>query len=370
MLTMGLLRCGAAARRGERLASPERLGSTTIPLVEGNGGRASLVGALLACGVIAATGCGSDRQGVETRDPERTFAPLVRLDPKEKWLPMGAGWLINRSALWFAQDGACRDNKIAVGRKLQAQWTGAVNWIFPAGMGEGPYAYKRDSYGATCRDRRPYIFFANQKTRPNDAEERVKGLGLTGGYYLDVMDWARGGQPLQEGRVAAPAYVERHAEDVDGEPGLRLTYWLLYGMNEPHGPGGPIDRLTHEGDWERIDVLLQDGDDPDEHVPVAVRLHDGGAQRDVPWESVRRGGPGSAHPVMSAARGDHTLSATTRGGDCARCPQWRTWTELADARKQPWYGFGGAWGKPGATEETTGPVGPHGKWAPDSRYDP
>ena len=27
-------------------------------------------------------------------------------------------------------------------------------------------------------------------------------------------------------------------------------------------------------------------------------------------------------------------------------------------RKEPWYGFGGAWGKAGAIGDTTGPLGP------------
>lgn len=333
--------------------------------------------ALLACAAIAATGCGSDAsggsngRGIATGDPERTFAPLVRLHQKERWLPMGAHWSIDRSALWFSEGRGCGDRKIAVGRALRSQRTVVVDWLSVPGIGKGPSYYQRDWYGPTCDERQPYEFSANQLTRPHDKADRVKGLGLTAGFYLDLMDWARQGHPLRGGQVTAPAYVERHAEDVDGEPGLRLTYWLLYGMNEPLGPRGPIGGATHEGDWERIDVLLQNGDDRDEYVPVAVRLHAGDAQRDVPWTSVRRGGlQGSDHPLVSAARGDHSLTISPRGDICNGCSQWRTWPTLADAGKQPWYGFGGAWGEPGPTLETTGPLGPHGKWPPDSRYDP
>jgi hypothetical protein len=43
---------------------------------------------------------------------------------------------------------------------------------------------------------------------------------------------------------------------------------------------------------------------------------------------------------------------------CPDCPQWRAWEFLLDARVQPWYGFGGAWGAPGGMGGTTGPLGP------------
>jgi hypothetical protein len=334
--------------------------------MEGKGGLVLRGGTLLVCAAAVAAGCGSDVQGVETRDPARTFAPLVRLDPQEDWLPMGARWSLNRSVLWFAHNKACGDQKVAVGRRLASQRRGAVGWLAIRSLGNGPYYhYERDAYGATCDRRQPYTFHTHQQTRPHDKVDRVEGLGLTSGYYLDLMNWARAGQPLRRGLVEAPAYVERRTENVNGRSGLRLTYWMLYGMNEPQGQRGPIRQLTHEGDWEHVDVLLEQGDDQDEYIPIALRLHTSATYRDLSWASVRRGGFAAAtHPILSASRGSHALSLISPRESCTNCPQWRTWTNLKAARKQLWYGFGGAWGKPGTTLHTTGPHGPHGKWAP------
>ena len=365
--------------------------------MEGNWRVASWVGVVLACCAIGVTaGCGSDSSGssadgIETRNPEATFAPLVRLDPDERWPPMAADTFLDNSIFGFAEDQGCADRPIAVGHDLEELWTPVIDWLGVAGLGNGagtdgyfrtpfaPASPKHDpvTSGTPCPFREGYRYFANQQTRPHEKKDRVEGLRLTEGYYLDLVNRARAGvePPLgsdeKSDRIAAPAYVERREQDVDGEPGLRLSYWLLYGMNQPLDPqGDAIDARTHEGDWERVDVLLQAGDGDDEWTPVAVRLLGAdGSHRDVPWASVKRTAAGASHPVLTAVRGDHALSpAPRRGDDCAACPQWSTWTDLAPARKQPWYGFGGAWGEPGTSSPTTGPLGPHDKWLPDSPF--
>jgi hypothetical protein len=363
--------------------------------MEGNWRVACLVGVVLACCFAgAAAGCGSDSsgssaEGVRTRNPEATFAPLVQLDPKERWLPMAADWFLDRSIFGFADDQGCADRPIAVGEELDDLWTPSVDWLGQQGLGKaaGETAYFRTPYapatpehdptvlGIPCPFREGYRIFANQQTRPFEKKDRVPGVRLTEGYYVDLVDRARGGEPARGGAgkgpeaIGAPAYVERHAEEVDGEPGLRLTYWLLYGMNQPlDAQGKSIAQRTHEGDWERIEVLLQGAADGREWVPVEVRLLDQhGNRRDVPWTSIKR--VGTSHPALTAARGDHALSpAPRRDISCAACPKWRTWSSVAPVRKQPWYGFGGAWGQPGKTSETTGPLGPHGPWPPDSPF--
>lgn len=345
--------------------------------MEGGGGTLALVGAWLACLAIALAGCGSDSDGsgpdgIETRNPESTFAPLVQLAPQERWRPISAGWFLNRSALWLAEDDGCEDRKIAVGRVLKAQRNPVVDWLFVFGLGRGPTFYWRRAMTATCAFRKPYRYFTIQQTRPHDPVERVKGLHLAEGFYLDLMDWARTGPPPRRsgGRKLiddVPVYVERKRQEVEGEPGLRLSYWMLYGMHEPLRSNRPVARLTHEGDWERVDVLLQEGDGEHEYVPTELRLATGSGQRRLPWSTFARvgdGGGGGTHPVMSAARGDHGLSPMRTASACPGCIQWRTWSRLADARKQLWYGYGGAWGDIGTTGETTGPHGPYGKLQP------
>jgi hypothetical protein len=340
-------------------------------------GITTIAGALLACGALAIAGCGSDSDGagsaaVETRSPERTFAPLVLLDRAERSLPMGARWFVERSALWFADDRDCGDRKVAVGRELESQWTPVVDWIFVYGLGASSTPYWRKPYNRGCNFEGRYRFYAHQHTRPYDDADRLKNLQSTEGFYLDLMDWARGGQRLREagGRLSVsgvPAYYETRSEDVGGQPGLRLTYWLLFGMNAPAGAASGAPR--HEGDWERVDVLLREGDGESEYVPVTVRLDSGGAAREVSWSSLRHAADGSGartHPLLSAARGDHALAPARSGDGCARCPTWATWGRLSRAKEQLWYGFGGAWGDIGRDSRTTGPLGPHAGWPPDS----
>ena len=45
--------------------------------------------------------------------------------------------------------------------------------------------------------------------------------------------------------------------------------------------------------------------------------------------------------------------------------RWQTWNSLEDAREQPWWSFGGAWGHAGRFSFSTGPLGPpHAPEAP------
>jgi len=337
--------------------------------MEGRWRTLPLVGALVVCLALVVAGCGSDSEAVETSDPEATFAPVVQLDPQEEWLPMNTRWFIDRASLWFAEDQGCADRKIAVGKTLKDQRNQVTNWIVPFWLSAG-HAYERRTYDASCENRFDpdfsYDYWASQRTRPFDTEDRPEGLAVGEGHYLDLMDYARRG-PVAAGESTldeVPAYVERRQDEVDGESGLRLTYWLFYGMNEPRQGGRVVEPLTHEGDWERADVLLREGDGEDEYEPVALDLYDGDRRRRVPWErvAVTAGPDGRTQPLLLAELGSHTLSAPRRA--CAECRRWRTRAALADARKRLWFGFGGAWGELGPTSETSGPLGPHGKWPP------
>jgi hypothetical protein len=68
--------------------------------------------------------------------------------------------------------------------------------------------------------------------------------------------------------------------------------------------------------------------------------------------------------VVRLARRTHDVALAT-GERCAACLPWVAWKSLADARKQLWYGFGGAWGDIGPTNATTGPLGPYDSFATD-----
>jgi hypothetical protein len=178
-----------------------------------------------------------------------------------------------------------------------------------------------------------------------------------------------------------PVYFERH--DEVGEAGLsnvRITYWFFYTFSSPTGKTDRTGLATgHEGDWERISVLThRTGDDL--WLPLSVRFHEHDTSVDVPWERVRKA-PDEAgvttHPRAYVAKGSHATyrrpgrfsQILRRGGveilavrdeaqACPRCPLWYTWKLLVDATRQPWYGFGGAWGVVGSASDFTGPLGP------------
>lgn len=324
--------------------------------------------ALSLFGAALAVGCGSDSQAVETRDPESTFAPVVQLDPEERWHPMGARWFLDRSVLRFATDQGCDDFEVAVGRTLEERQNEVTQFIVVGWLGKYRPGYERYPTDASCEIDGSKDFYSVQHTRPFGVEDRPRDLPRTEGWYIDLVDAARpgphgAGGGSDEPVAGVPAYVERAREDVDGEDGVRLTYWLLYGMNEPHVGGGIDRRNRHEGDWERVDVLLKHEDGGFE--PAAVRLYaDGRRGREVPWDELEHvAGPGGqTHPVLLAARGSHELSADRSPGRCSDCSSWRLWDRLRDLRAQLWYGFGGAWGETGADSATTGPLGPHGEW--------
>jgi hypothetical protein len=326
---------------------------------------------------LATGGCGErSSEVIETRDPETTFAPVVQLDPRERWRPMGAMWFLNRAVLWFAEDQGCGDRKVAVGRTLGAQRTEIADWLSPQGIGEARdpsinAAYTSNPYDARCELDFERRAIANQLTRPYDAGDRVTGLRPGEGFFIDLVDAARSGPGDSPEIVPAgvPAYVERRTEEIDDERRLSLRYWLLYGMSAPGAAEQRKGEKAHEGDWEWVEIVLDRGDGKNEYEPVAIRLPSARGQREVRWADLQlsadAGRAAATHPLLAAARGSHLLTPSRRGRSCPDCPRWRTWVALANARDQSWYGFGGAWGELGTSSATTGPLGPHGDWPPD-----
>jgi len=314
-----------------------------------------LATAFVLCALAVTTsGCGDDESSadsaaaIHTSAPERTFAPLVELAPDEPYRPMSARWFIERSALTIAEDRDCNDRMIAVGRTLPELHDDVTDWIYPKALGHGPHYY-RNPYDENCEAVFDGRFYTDQLTRPHDPGNRVETARAAVGFQLDLVDGARGG-PASLG--ATPVYVEQTEE---GDAGVRLTYWMLFGMHAGDGP-------PHEGDWERVDVLLRRAGD-DSYVPLAVQLRAGGGGAvpdelgERPWTAIDR--VDGTHPLLAAASGSHALGPSPPGS-CAGCVPWRTWRVLSDARDQLWYGFGGAWGEVGPTDATTGPLGPHG----------
>ncbi|MGB2711319.1 MAG: hypothetical protein WBC33_07365 [Conexibacter sp.] len=329
-------------------------------------------------------------QPITTSDPVTAFAPLVNLHVRERSWPMQAeafladAWLVwVREGCPAAIQGKGDDDVVQAKRVTDhPELLGAFD---PQRLA-GPDPYTHRAAGEDCRGGSGPPIPTSAHTRPWDTRERPPGLGTHEGWTLDLRDGARTPKPdiRDEGPQrflhGAPVYYELHGEGADT---VRITYWFFYALSQPPGPRDATKHLVHEGDWERISVRLRKGARADQYVPLSVRYHAHDGSRDVAWAAVKRVAVGTAttttHPVAYSARGSHATywragsyeNVFALGGTrafavhdaaiaCPDCPQWRTWEQLVDARTQPWYGFGGAWGAAEwiAGGGTTGPLGP------------
>jgi hypothetical protein len=227
-----------------------------------------------------------------------------------------------------------------------------------------------------CYEMRGYR--AYELTRPYAKHAlRPLNLLLRRGFTLDVDDSARQGQSRRN--PDAPVFFEfRRARNK-----LLLTYWFFYGYSRPHVAEGLPGRerlaklLSHEGDWESIEVALS----PDGTKPLDLYLYGHGRPTRVAWANVfctadtdrspcRLDAPG--HPIVYSALESHASYAEAGSTKvcgslgCARDLRnegwrWDTWSaddSVRSVRVEPWYGFGGAWGAVGTVSDTTGPLGP------------
>jgi hypothetical protein len=123
------------------------------------------------------------------------------------------------------------------------------------------------------------------------------------------------------------------------------------------------DDVLHEGDWERITVYLDQGD-PEAAAPGAVAYYRHSTNTFRSWDAVEK--TDGTHPVAYSAIGSHASLPTPGFGHIdvgdPDGPRWVTWEDLAPVARQPWYGFGGAWGRLGRVRDSTGPLGPGAHW--------
>jgi hypothetical protein len=123
------------------------------------------------------------------------------------------------------------------------------------------------------------------------------------------------------------------------------------------------DGVLHEGDWERMTIYL-DKTDAEGVPPESVAFYRHSTNTFRKWDSVDK--EGGTHPIGYSAIGSHATLPTPGFGEIdvgdPDGPRWRTWEDLASVVEQPWYGFGGAWGRVGKVRDATGPLGPGPHW--------
>lgn len=310
-------------------------------MLGGSAGRRLVVGFVAAfAGVAVAPG--TSPSAAQSAEPAasavvRRYAPIVRLAKGEEWRPISAAAFIEQSSLRWAHDDNCpNDHEVAGNGDVDAGRLGSGGYSHQAAL--PPVGLCRH-FGREYR--------SDDFTRPRDPGHGRDGTPPTDeGFFLDFTG-DRHGQG-----VRAPVYYEYHPKEY-------VTYWFFYAFND--APSSPSTFGDHEGDWERVTVRLNGRN---RATQIAYFQHDGDPCV-LRWSSRRvqkRGG----HPVVFSAKGTH--ASYPRAGhfplpgppedEASHGRTWATYRSLRNARTQPWFNFGGAWGEVGELKESTGPLGP------------
>ena len=290
--------------------------------------------------------------------PAGRYAPEVRLPGDENLFPVSPdGFIAHSDLVWYGCGRSARERQGGVdparlGVAARDPYRSPPYWSQKSGAGHRgcPPA---DAASQTV------TFAAGAWTRPYGVHHHARPEPLVAfpanGFALDLHDeFRRGNHDL--GRV--PVTYQRGRTS----SGSYITYWLFYAYNSKN------DDL-HEGDWERISVRFGRHRKPRQ---VAYYAH-AGSPRICSWDQVER--VDKRHPVVFSAIGSHAsyprageFSIGSGGGvDQADGggPRWDTWRSGVRTARQPWYGFGGAWGDRGHDGTTTGPPGPGQRSAAD-----
>lgn len=307
-----------------------------------------------------------DADSVDVDPLVAQFTPVVWIHRGEAYGPTSARRFLARSELtWRTGSILKSDPDLAGEGKVEA-----------ARLGEQCVRAARGCYAHGG-------YLATDFTRPHDSRsDRVPRLSAGDGFYLDLNNHARKGEVGIEPQAPMYYEIDRYRRST------RITYWFFYAFSAPYARIGPVDigrRISHEGDWENVDVILDvDG------TPREIFYHGHGHVRPIAWddacklltdgeEDCASAEPG--RPIVYSARDSHAsypVEAEAKSKETEVCYKRSrrlcshdmrnrgfVWDVLApeakglrNARVEPWYGFGGAWGSAGPTIELTGPVGP------------
>ena len=336
---------------------------------------------------------------IDAAEVAAKYAPIIVLHGDDKLGPSSADWFVERSELRWST-GRSRSGVAVDDSKVDGERLGAA----------AAHPYRHDGYAASALTRP----LESHPTRPTDLpleqgfflrlrDERFYRGDDPGPVYWDYDDtiagityWLfypasspplgilRAGEQLgTEGPATEAVPDEVEAADAAAKlEEFRRAYPGLAAQAEPAeeglGVGDVIDRLRtvgegvrallrrdnvlHEGDWERLTVYL-DVADRQHAQPAGVGYYRHSTTTFDTWDRVEKEG---THPVAYSAIGSHaTLPSPNFGfidvGD-RNGPRWRAADQLAQVEEQPWYGFGGAWGRVGKVRESTGPLGPGAHW--------
>lgn len=334
--------------------------------------------------------------------PVICYAPEVRFHPREDYYPMDPDDFIDGSELVWVRS---RQGYRCFGDDVIDDDPSA------AGLGSGFYEawvkeleHRRLRPDACVHTGRAYL--SNEFTRPyaaqpgNLAFNRAPGLPVEEGFTLVWKRWVSIPRPIPlppdnrpiglnndpgDGQQLDAPIFAQVIPNPEGLPGSWIIYHMFYGYD----PKSKLDVtdfskaqlgdqiVAHEGDWERIIVVLDEDDEPTQVRFLGHGCKDAAFQSTnyIPWSEfdetgARRGTlVDGTHPVVYVAEGSHASYPEIRDAGPRSCTTdsgaasgeadqtefdndsvtWRPWEAggVLDPQAECWYGFGGAWGRGG-----------------------
>jgi len=362
------------------------------------------------------------------------YAPEVRFHPNEEYFPWDPDLFTLGSELIFSQDGACLNDTvltteltpvdIALERYFASTFSVGrpssdidFGWKWPPVDVDIDVCYSDDELYGLQQFTRP--FDANSASEAPESN-RPSGIGLRNGFFMNFTEGAtllQGYRP-QANDVVAPIYAQILPDD-RGSNRRVISYLMFYAFDPKAEASLGVDIneivsvvdgvIAHQGDWERLDVVLGSND-----VPEEVRWYGHGcdgptfdASHIKTWTELQAGLPNGgglvdgSHPIVYSAQGSHASYPTQHQAGPKVCPEadggalkgttdnaafvegssgvWQPWLDagsIVDPRDECWFGFGGAWGSTGgglqtalsrvasvtkfdAVKDATGPAGPY-----------
>ncbi|ALG08545.1 hypothetical protein AOZ06_17935 [Kibdelosporangium phytohabitans] len=301
-----------------------------------------MVQVLGACALVTLAACETPAENTSPPTDQsnrielaRKYAPVVILGKDEKHRPIDATAFIAGSDLRWNRDGGCKDEEVDKDPTPQSL--------------TDPNRYRmRKAAGLASSvppcERSGREFNTTEPTRPFDNAE----LGADG-YFLDA-----GNDLHDKGSTKAPAYVQ-YVDGIDAHKGKTgYVYWFFFPWNQWTSPVGGGN---HEGDWERVTVVVDNAKGP-EAIVYAYHGHecrrpltevDETAGRRTVYSAV---GTHASYPVGDVSYRNKELpdwsqglgleDKTSKSGE-----RWEIWNDLREVEHQPWWGYAGGWGEVG-----------------------
>jgi hypothetical protein len=311
-------------------------------------------------------------------DLARMYAPILVMHPKDPWMPIGAGTFLEICELWVSAAGD--QTKLAEGGAIDAHRLGAAvqEGAYAAAL-DGPthpviYAWqlnrpyqKTGPRITTAEDNGFYLWRPKPWVNPDDLEladvpmyyewkddTRLCFWFCMAGSALpqNLIGMLRGALGVPHPHIAAvapdgaPATASREAAIANlTMPASGLLPSQLGDLEAAIEFAARLDNTEeiHQGDWEGVTFAFNG------ETPTTVSLHQHGNATPVAFAQLELRG---TRPVLYSGLGSHATVASpgTAGQETvATTANGKLWApegnRIRDAKQEPWFGFGGAWGE-------------------------